>query len=255
VTAVGATGNYGNVSYASYLSRASFLLNDETYSGKKLKIGDEIYLPLKDERKAKFVYACDVDGEKLMLAADDMLSEKTIYGRRSSAYETSDVRKFMKLTETRFTPEALALMLPCEVRGNDVIPIEPAQIANHEKAEEKNSNGGTIAQGKRSFAIISADDPKFEDLTIKEFVTYKEYTIQKAARAMEFVEAVQNDSSFESVQSALAKFNSQEQGAQTPQVKSILEKIKKKSITSANAKLESQEQPAKKHNKSNKRSK
>jgi hypothetical protein len=127
----------GNMYVSSYASnpsslfRASFLLNEETYSGKELKRGDEIELPLKDGQKAKFVYACDyifpghVDGEKFMLAADDVLSKKTGYGENDSKYETSELRKIIQEMERLLTPEALEIMKPVEVRGNNVVMQTP----------------------------------------------------------------------------------------------------------------------------------
>jgi hypothetical protein len=119
--------NTFNVTDTPMLSRTSFLLNCKIYSGMELEIGDVIILPSKDGEKAKFIYALDVDGEKLMLAADDILSEKTRYGAIGCAYEASDLRKVIQRKEELLTPGALDLMLPVEVRGNDVNLQFPVQ--------------------------------------------------------------------------------------------------------------------------------
>jgi hypothetical protein len=122
----GGAGSHGNVNTANIVARPAFFLNKEFYYGGELAIGDEIELPLNDGQKAKFIYACDVKGKKLMLAADDMLSRETKYGEYGDGYANSDLRKVMQETEKLLTPEALALMLPVEVRGNDVIAQAPA---------------------------------------------------------------------------------------------------------------------------------
>jgi hypothetical protein len=219
----------GDISYNAFvdyagLARPVFLLNQEAYSGGELEIGNEIELPLKDGRKAKFFYALDSNGIKKMLAADDVLSRETIYGEYDCTYETSDLRKTMQSTETLLTQEALALMLPVEVLGNDVIALTPARGTELEKAARKDNNDA-IVKGKRSLAVISPDDPKFSGLTDKEFNAYREYTIQRADLEAEFAETVKEEISVNNVRAALARFDAKEQAAQTPQVKTILKKF------------------------------
>jgi hypothetical protein len=228
VNADGAAYDNAYVYDPYYLSRTSFLLNREAYSGKKLEIGDTIDLPLTDGRKAKFIYASDVRGEKLLLAADDTLSVMTRYGKRGDEYETSDLRKVMQKKEKLLTPEALELMLPVAVRGNDVIAHVPILETKLAKATEKVSSGAIAQQikNKRSFAAADPSNPKLGELTPKEFKQYEEYIIKRAVWETELKKSIGNFESIDSVRSAFAKFDKQEQSAQTPQIKAILNKIK-----------------------------